>query len=759
MHRRQFLIAATLSGGGLLVGCTDASRQQPRSGPVSTPQGAIALNGWVQVGPDGGVGVVMPKAEMGQGAQTGLAMLVAEELDCAWAAIRLLPAPIDRLYGNVAGLAEGVPFRPDDTGVVARGARWAITAGMRAAGFMMTGGSSSVKDLWGPLREAAAVTRATLVEAMARHWNVAPDAVTLADGVFAGPGDRRATFADAVAAVGTAPRPAERWTLKTPDRFRVVGRPMPRLDTPAKVDATATFGLDVRPDGLLHAAIRFAPVRGGRVTTFDATRARALPGVAGVVEVVPAHGGSGGVAVVAATRWQAMQALDALDALDVQFDAGDMGAVSSASVEAALTAGLDASGFAFWKTGDVDAAIAAGARTLRADYFAPYLAHQTLEPMNCTVQFTPGRATVWVPTQVPAFAQRAAAKALDVDAEAVEVHVTWLGGGFGRRLEVDVVAQTAQIARAFPGRPVQLIWSRDDDTRHDFWRPACASRFTAALDATGRIVAWRNTSAGQAVVPQWLPRNAGLPGAGPDKTTAEGAFDAAYEFPNVRVAHATVDLPVPVGFWRGVGHSHQAFFKESFVDECAHAAGADPVAYRLALLTHHPRQAAVLTLAAARAGWATPPAPAPDGARVARGVALHESFGAIVAQIAEVSLGPDRAIRVHRVVCAIDCGMAVNPNLIAQQIEGGVAFGLSAALHGGVAFEDGRAQPGNFDTAPVLRIDAAPAVEVHIVPSTEAPEGVGEPGVPPVAPAVANAVFVLTGERLRRLPLALAARS
>jgi len=380
-----------------------------------------------------------------------------------------------------------------------------------------------------------------------------------------------------------------------------------------------------------------------------------------------------------------------------------------------------------------------------------------MEPMNCTVQFDGDKATVWVPTQVPGLARQAAAKAMGLKDEQVEMQLTYLGGGFGRRLEVDVVAQAATVAKAFKGRPVQLIWSREEDTRHDFYRPACVSRFEAGLDAQGRITAWRNVSAGQAITPNFLPRNVGMPGMGPDKTTSEGAYDVAYEFPNARVGHVTVDLPVPVGYWRSVGHSHQAFFKESFLDECAHAAKADPLQYRLDLLAQHPRQHAVLQLAASKAGWGQPLSPAPDGARKARGIALHESFGSIVAQVAEVSVSEQGEIRVHRVVCAIDCGLAVNPNTIAQQVESSVVYGLSAALYGRIDIAQGRVQQSNFHDSPVLRMAECPEVETHIVASTAHPEGVGEPALPPVAPVVANAVFVLTGQRLRSLPLKLGA--
>jgi isoquinoline 1-oxidoreductase beta subunit len=420
-------------------------------------------------------------------------------------------------------------------------------------------------------------------------------------------------------------------------------------------------------------------------------------------------------------------------------------------------------GFGYFSQGDPAAALQQAAKTLKAEYSAPLLAHATLEPQNCTVHYTPDakdgpRATVWAPTQVPGLGRWAAAKALGLDSEQVAMNVTLLGGGFGRRLEVDFIAQAAHVAKALPGVPVQTFWSREQDSTHDFYRPPCVARYQAGFDSQGRLTAWVAASAGPSIVQQFLGRQFGLPGSGPDKTTAEGAFDQPYEWPTARISHAIVPLPVPVGFWRSVGHAHQAFFKESFVDEAAHVAGQDPLAFRLALLQNHPRHAAVLRKAADQAGWGQPLAPAADGAPRARGIALHHSFGSIVAQVAEVSVDPADAkrIRVHRVVAAIDCGTAINPNHIRQQMESAVVFGLSAALYGEVTLEAGQVRQTNFHDQPLLRGADCPVIETTILPSTLPPEGVGEPGTPPIAPAVANALFALTGKRLRSLPLKLA---
>jgi len=496
------------------------------------------------------------------------------------------------------------------------------------------------------------------------------------------------------------------------------------------------------------------PTLGGKVARFDCAAAARLTGVKKVLAFGGHNGGTGGVAVIADTPFHAMRALKQLT---VEWDHGAAANVSSEDIYRELAQTLDKeSGFAYFSRGDVDAALKSAAKTITAEYRAPYLAHAVLEPINCTVQFKDGQATVWASTQVPGVARSAVAKVLGIDVDMVDVQVQLLGGGFGRRLEADFIAQAAAIARDAGGVPVQTLWSREQDMTHDFYRPACVSRFKAGFDAAGKLVAWHNTSAGQAILPKVLERSFGLPGAGPDKTTSEGAYDQPYEWPNARIGHQIVDLLVPVGFWRAVGHSHQAFFKECFIDEAATAAGQDPVAFRAALLTRHPRHLKVLQRAAELSGWGQPLAAAVDGSKRARGVALHQSFGSVVAQVAEVSLTPEKRIRLHRVVCVIDCGLPVNPNLVKQQMESGIVFGLSAALYGDISITKGQVQQSNYHDYQVLRINECPLIETDIIASREQPEGVGEPGTPPIAPAVANAVFALTGQRLRALPLKVA---
>ena len=760
MKKRHFLLGSLGLAGALTVGWTLLPPRQRlnTAQPLATAAGQAALNGWLKIASDGSVLVVVPKSEMGQGVHTGLAMVLADELDADWAAVRIAAAPIDRIYNNLATVVDGLPFHPDDDGTLRRVAGWLTAKTMREVGVMMTGGSSSIKDLWLPMRQAGASARAMLVGAAAQAWGVPAAEITVAAGVLSHPSGRRAGFGELAAAASRQPVPAD-VALKTPDRFTLIGKDLPRIEAASKVDGSAGFGLDVQQPGQLYATVAMCPTLGGRVRAFDGAAALKLSGVKQVLAVAGHHGGTAGVAVIADTPWHALQAVQVVSvSWDEQVPAA---AFSSAGAMDQLARTLDSeTGFAYFRTGDVDAALKGAARTISAEYRAPWLAHATMEPQNCTVQFKDGQATVWAPTQVPGLARRAAAVALGIEPEQVTVNVTLLGGGFGRRLDVDFIGQAAAIAKAAGGLPVQTFWTREQDTQHDFYRPAAVSRFSAGFDAQGALVGWRNVSAGQAIVPQVLARVFGLPpslvDSGPDKTTSEGAFDQPYEWPAARIAHQLVELPVPVGFWRSVGHSHPAFFMESFVDEAAHAAGQDPVAFRARLLKQHPRHLKVLQRAAELAGWGKPSAPAPDGAPTARGVALHQSFGSIVAQVAEVSVDADKTVRVHRVVCVIDCGTAVNPGLIRQQMDSAIVFGLGAALHGRIDIEKGRVRQSNFHDLPMLRMADCPAITTEIIASDAHPEGVGEPGTPPIAPAVANALFALTGQRLRRLPLQLA---
>jgi isoquinoline 1-oxidoreductase beta subunit len=749
--RRRFLLGGLVAGGALLVGWgTRPPRQRLHTSvPLAVEKGTVALNGWIAIHPDGVISVVVPRSEMGQGVHTALPMLVAEELDAPLSSVRIAPAPIDKIFGNLAVLRENLPFHPDERGNVKDGTQWVLGKIGRELGIMFTGGSTSVKDAWQPMREAGAVARAMLLKAAADNWKASSADLRTEDGFVIHKDGRRAAYASlaARAAEVGAGIDAGDVKLKEPRQFRLIGKPVPRRDTPDKVDGSALFGIDARPPGMLYAAVRMAPVVGAGLAWFDAKPVLAMPGVVRVVDVSSSAGryaGAGaGVAVIARSWWQAKVAAAALD---VRWHEEDGRKLSTESIFAEFAAALDKeSGYAYFESGTQD--VSNVAKTVTAEYRAPFLAHATMEPVNCTARVADGKVHLWASTQVPSIAVDVAAKVAGVAREDVAIEVMLLGGGFGRRLEGDMVAQAVAVALAAGGKPVQLIWTREDDTTHDVYRPAALARFRARLDAQGQLLAWDNKSASGAIGHQYFPRNLGLPGMGPDKTTAEGEYDMQYEIRNQRIAHVIVDSAVPLGYWRSVGHSHNAFFKEGFLDEVAHAAGQDGVAYRRALLKEHPRHLAVMDAAMKAAGVA------PEGR--AHGFALHQSFGSIVAQVAEVSVEGNE-IRVHRVVCAVDCGIVVNPNIVAQQMEGAVVFGLSAALGGEITIKDGRVQQSNFGDYPVLRMDRAPQVETVIVPSAELPEGVGEPGVPPVAPSVAAAVFKLTGKRLRSLPLRLA---
>ncbi|TFZ07101.1 xanthine dehydrogenase family protein molybdopterin-binding subunit [Ramlibacter henchirensis] len=776
MRRRTLLLAGTAGASALVVGWMAAPQRSRLGSPrlLTAADGEVALNGWIKIAADGGVVLAMPRSEMGQGVHTALAMLAAEELDVPLAAVLIEQAGSDKIYGNVAYSVLNLPFHPldvereDGFGRV-KASRWVVGKVAREIGINATGGSSSVADAWPVVRMAAATARASLLGAASLHWRLPVDELTVRQGVISHPSGKSARYAEM--ARFAAATPAGRVQVKERAAWTLIGRPAPRLDVPAKVDGSAVFGLDVRVPGMKFAAVRLCPVIGGSPGRIDASRALALPGVERLV-MLPAYGGStAGFAVIGRTTWHARQGAAAVD---VEWQGRPAGSLDSRSIERALRNAVETqAGFTFHETGDVAEVEGRAKRTVEAWYGAPYLAHASLEPMNCTARVADRRVELWAPTQVPQLCRAAAAMVAGVELEDVTLHVTLLGGGFGRRLEVDYAAQATRVAMDVPGTAVQLSWSREEDTTHDFYRPMQVARLRGTLDDEGQALSLRIQSAGDAISPRWFERvlPAGLratlsglqltapalPGVSslsgpldrPDKTAAEGLFNLPYGIAHQRMDHVATRSGVPVGFWRSVGHSHNAFFAESFIDEMAHAAGADPVAFRRRLLRNAPRYQAVLDLAAAKAGWGSG---LPQGR--ARGIALHESFGSIVAQVAEVSIEQGLP-RVHRVVCAIDCGTVVNPQILAQQMEGAVAFALSAALYGRIDVRGGAVQQRNFPDQPLVSLKHSPRVETWIVPSEREPAGVGEPGVPPLAPAVANAVFALTHRRLRQLPLAL----
>lgn len=753
MKRRTWIFSAAGVAGALVVGWGFAPPRSRRGGVRSFParDGEVTLNGWVKIAVDGSVVVAMPRSEMGQGVHTALSMLVAEELDVPLERVRIEQAGADTIYGNVAMFVASLPFHPleaesEPPPLKVRLGEWMVRKVARELGINATGGSSSVADAWEVLRTAAATARASLLGAAALEWKVPIAELAVRDGVIQHGSGRKASYAElARLAVQTPPGEV---VLKPRKDWRVVGQPLKRLDVPAKIDGSAIFGLDVRLPDMLFAAVRLCPMLGGAPGPIKADTALAMPGAQRLVELPAYAGSTAGFALVGRTSWHAMQAARAVE---VQWRQRPAGALETRHIEDQLVEAVrrDA-GFTFYERGSMDAAQAQAVRTIEAWYRAPYLAHATMEPMNCTAQVKDGRVEVWAPTQVPQMVRAMAARVADVPIDSVTVHVTLLGGGFGRRLEVDFVGQAVKVAMACEGRPVQLIWSREEDMTHDFYRPMHVARLQATFDRAGELSGLSIKSAGDAITPRWMART--LPALSgpvdlPDKTAAEGLFDLPYAIDHQHMAHVATRMGVPVGFWRSVGHSHNAFFSESFVDEIAVQLGRDPVEFRRMMLKNAPRHLAVLNLAAEKAGW---PRPLPAGH--ARGVALHESFGSIVAQVVEVSVKAGQP-KIHRVVCAADCGTIVNPGIVAQQMEGAVIFGLSAALYGGVDIQGGVVQQTNFPAAPTLQLHHAPHVETWLVPSDRPPAGVGEPGVPPVAPALANALFALTGKRLRSLPL------
>jgi len=756
VKRRTWLLAGTAGAGALLVGWA-VLPQRSRVGLASMlppgEGGEIALNGWIKILPDGMVILAMPRSEMGQGVHTALPQLAAEELDVPLSSVHIEQAGSDAIYGNVSRFIASLPLvhpsdeeRTDGYGRVVQASQWLAGKMGRELGINATGGSTSVSDLWLVVRTAAATARASLLGAASLAWRLPAADLQARAGVVSHPSGRAATYGELARHAASTPPGAVR--LKPREQWRLIGSAAPRRDVPAKVNGSARYGIDVRLPRMRHAVMRMSPMLGGSPGRLDASRALAMPGVDRVV-VLPAYAGAtAGFAVVGRTYWEALQASNAVD---VEWRQRPGGAIDSRRARELIEQALrEGGGMPFYWRGDVETGERSARRFVEASYSAPLLAHAALEPMNCTAQVRPGRVDLWVSTQVPEMCRSAAARVAGVALDGVHVHVALLGGGFGRRLEVDFVAQAVRVAMDCGDVPIQLVWPREEDMTHDFYRPMQVARLRAGLDESGAPVSLTVHSAGDAITPAYVERN--LPqlwplSLVPDKTRAEGLADLPYGIPHQRISHAATRTGVPVGYWRSVGHSQNAFFSESFVDELAAAAGTDPVAYRRALLARAPRHRAVLDLAAERAGWGrTLPA-----GRV-RGVALHESFGTIVAQIAEVSLEKGQP-RVHRVVCAVDCGTVVNPNIVAQQMEGSVIFGLTAALHGRIDIHDGVVQQRNFSAYPMLPMSAAPLVETWIVPSTRAPSGVGEPGVPPIAPAVANALFVLTGRRFRSMPL------
>jgi isoquinoline 1-oxidoreductase beta subunit len=682
-----------------------AQQMQPEK-PKADP------NAFVRVAPDGTVTVLLAHSEMGQGVWTGLAMLIADEMDCDWSKVRAEHALAAPAYAH--------PL-----------------FGMQA-----TGGSTSTRAEFQRYREVGAMARDMLVRAAAEKWKTDPAKLKTANGHVLN-GKQKLSYGELAEAAAKLPPPTS-VKLKDPKEWKLIGKRMKRLDTPEKISGKAQFGIDVQIPGLRWAAVARSPVFGGKVKSFDASKAKAVKGVEQVVQV------ASGVAVVATNTWAALKGREALE---VQWDEGPGAQIDSERMKTAYAEMAKAPGATAVKEGDADAALAASAKKFVAEYDAPYLAHAMMEPLNCTVRLEGGACEIWVGTQAQTIEQGTAAAIAGVPPEKVTVHTPFLGGGFGRRFtpSAHFVAEAVMIAKA-AGVPVKTVWTREDDIKGGYYRPAFHHRVEAGLDAKGAPAAWKHTIVGQSIA-AGTPFEKMMVKDGVDDTSVEGAADSPYlkAVPARLVSLHTPKNEVPVHFWRSVGNTHTAFAMESAIDELAAAAGKDPLAFRSAMLATAPRHLHALQTAAKMAGWGKPP---PKGR--ARGLAVHESFGSIVAECAEVSVNKENEIRVHRVWAAIDCGLAVNPLAVEAQIQGAIAYGLSAALHSTITLKDGRVQQGNFDDYLVLRMPEMPQVQVKIIQSDARMGGVGEPGTPPIAPAVANAVFALTGKRLRSLPLQLA---
>lgn len=710
-NRREFLKIGAAGGAGLLLGFyLPAGLGQSKKALPRVTASVFSPNAFLRIGTDDTVTIIAKHLEMGQGTYTGLATLIAEELDADWDRVVVEGAPANtRLYKNLAWGAQG------------------------------TGGSSAIANSYEQMRKAGATARAMLVAAAAEAWKVPAAEIAVERGVLRH-GARSARFGELARRAGTMAVPAQ-VALKDPKDFRYIGKQVPRKDSKAKCDGSARYTIDVKLPGMLTAVVAHPPRFGATVKRFDASRAKAVKGVVDVVRIPE------GVAVLATDFWAAKQGRDALS---VQWDERRANILGSDEILAQYKALAEKPGLAAHRAGNAAAGLAAAATTLSAAFEFPYLAHAAMEPMNCVVKLGPHACEVWNGEQFQTVDQANIAAATGLKPEQVKINMLYAGGSFGRRANPhsDYVLEAVHIAGAIKGRaPVKLQWTREDDMRAGYYRPAYYHVIRAGLDASGNPTAWHHRIVGQSIM-TGTPNEPAMVKGGIDQTSVEGAANLPYTIPNMLVELHSPQIGVPVQWWRSVGSTHTAFATEVFVDELAAAAGQDPVAFRRTLLAKHPRHLGVLNLAAEKAGWGTPPAKGR-----ARGIAVHESFKTYVAQVVEVSEKPDGSFRVDRVVCAVDCGVAVNPDVIRAQMEGGIGFALAAALDGRITLKEGRIEQSNFHDHPVLRMHEMPVMEVHIVPSGEAPTGVGEPGVPPLAPALSNALFRLTGKRIRTLPV------
>jgi isoquinoline 1-oxidoreductase beta subunit len=704
LDRREFLKKSAAGGAGLVIGFYLPGKYEALAGvPAEEP---AALNAWVQIAPDDTTTLVIDKSEMGQGINTALTMILADELDLDWKKVKTVFAPAAPQY-----------FNP-------------------IFGLQGTGGSTSVRGSWEPLAKAGAAAREMLVAAAAKKWNVEPGTCSTEENmVIHKASGKRIGYGALAEDAAKLPVPASPKRKEAKD-YRYIGKPTKRIDSKEKVSGKAEFGIDVRRPAMLHAVVARCPVFGGKVKSFDATKAKAVRGVKNVVQV------STGVAVVADNTWSAMEGRNALE---IQWDEGENAKNSSDTIRKLYQTRMEQTGVIARKDGDAEGAMGGAAKRVEAVYEVPFLAHATMEPMNCTADVRADGCDIYAPTQFQTFAQMNGAKLSGLKPEQVRVHTTYLGGGFGRRAEQDFVVEAVELSKAV-GAPVQVTWSREDDMQHDFYRPAVLVKLWAGLDGAGKPVAWKTRIVGPSIMSRFFP---GSIKNGLDDTATEGIATLKYDVPNFLVEYLLTEPGVPVGFWRSVGNSHNGYIAECFVEEMAKAAGKDPFEFRRGLLSKDSRQRGVLELAAEKAGWGKP---LPAGRY--RGIAVVESFGSHVAEVAEISIDKKaKTLQVHRVVAAVDCGRHVNPETIRAQMESGIIYGLTAALKGEITIAKGRVEQGNFNDYDMVRINEAPGVEVHIVESNDGPGGMGEPGTPPIAPAVCNAIFAATGKPVRRLPI------
>jgi isoquinoline 1-oxidoreductase subunit beta len=753
--RRFLLISAAVVGGGLAVGVAFVNNKLSKDADFKLPvqPGDGSFGAWLTVGKDGQVTVAVPNQEMGQGIYSTLAMLVAEELDLDPNKIKVMQAPVQAVYANTVMLLDGLPFKPHDQGPIASGAKWTMDKVLKAVGIMATGGSTSTRNSYAAVRQSAATARAMLLQAASSKMGKPVAELTTALGfVVHQASSTKLAYGEVAETASTIAATVA--PLKATEKFSLIGKGIARIDVPSKVDGSAQFGIDVRLPGQRFAAITHCPTLGGTLkeATFASTNKE--------LQLVK---GAAYFAVIGPSYWQAKQALAQVKATWVD---GPNAKMSNALILASYQAGLaDAKQLKEYESrGDakenLDNLLKAATNKISADYSVPFLAHATMEPLNATVQIKDGRCKVWAGNQAPTLVKWMAAGPAGVSSDMVDVETPFLGGGFGRRAEMDFIIEAVEIAKQANGVAVQTIWSREEDIQHDVYRPAAIAHFEAVLDGNGMPSAWHSKVAGPSVTKQYVSRlNPMMANDQPDKTSVEGTTFLPYALPLMRADHVAVPVGVPVGFWRSVGHSFNAFFTECFVDECAGAAKIDPIEYRKKLLANSSdpqakRFVALLDAVALASGWGKP-LEAKSGFKVARGVAVAESFKSIVAEIVEIEIDDKNEIRVTKVWAAVDCGFCVDPVNTKSQIASGIIFGLTAALKGQIDIENGQVKQNNFGNYPLLTMAQSPEIFVQILNSGAEMGGIGEVGTPPIAPAVANAVFAASGKRVRSLPIKL----